>query len=68
MKLLGTSVFVALVSAWAISLSTAPATASIVCNDEGACWHAHEAYEYPPDVGIVIHPDNWRWRNDERYA
>jgi hypothetical protein len=68
MKFLGTLAFAALVGAWAISLSTTTATASIVCNDSGACWHTHETYDYPSGVGVIVHPDNWRWRSDEHYA
>ena len=41
----------------------APASAKIVCNDKGDCWHVHDAYTYPPEAGIVVHEDNWRWED-----
>jgi hypothetical protein len=47
---------------------TAPAaSAAIVCNGEGECWHVHRNYAYAPEFGVVVHPDNWRWGAGERY-
>ena len=44
------------------------ASARIICNEDGACWHSHEAYDYPPSAGVVIHPDDWRWKEGEHFA
>jgi hypothetical protein len=44
------------------------ASARIVCNANGDCWHAHEDYVYPPAAGVIIHPDDWRWKEGEHYA
>lgn len=41
--------------------------AAVVCNSDGDCWHAHETYAYPPDAGIVVHPDAWRWGPEAHY-
>ena len=49
-------------------VSSLSASARIVCNEDGDCWHVHEDYAYPPSAGIVIHPDNWRWKEGEHHA
>ncbi len=58
----------ALFAAGALAVSTAPASAEIVCNNEGACWHVHRPYPYHPEWGVVVHPNNWRWGPNEHYA
>ena len=67
MKVLGSMALLALVGAWAVALSTGPASAGVVCAGD-VCWHTHEAYDYPPDAAVVVHPDDWRWKNDEHFA
>jgi hypothetical protein len=44
------------------------ASAAIVCNGEGQCWHVRGRYAYRPEYGVVVHPDNWRWGRDEHFA
>ena len=44
------------------------ASASIVCNGEGQCWHAHRNYAYAPTYGVVVHPDGWKWGVREHYV
>ena len=50
----------------ALTLSGGPTFAAIVCSAD-ACWHTRETFVYPPEARIVIHPDNWRWRENEHY-
>jgi hypothetical protein len=50
----------AAMSAGVLAFSAMNASAAIVCNGN-VCWHAHEAYEYPSDARVVVHPDDWRW-------
>jgi hypothetical protein len=50
-----------------LALSAATASAAIVCSGR-VCWHTHEAFEYPPAAGVVVHPDDWRWGPHEHYA
>jgi hypothetical protein len=45
----------------------APASAAIVCSGD-ACWHVHGTYHYPPNVGIVVHSDHWRWGPHDHYV
>ena len=51
-----------------LALSSASASARIVCNEDGDCWHVHEEYAFPPGAHIVIHPDNWRWGEGEHFV
>jgi hypothetical protein len=55
------------ISAGVIVASMSGASAAIVCQGH-TCWHTHEAYDYPPRAGIVVHEDNWRWGPRERYV
>jgi len=68
MKLLATISFSALLGAWGVGLSTSAASARVVCNAEGDCWHTHSDYDYRPEFGLTVHPDNWKWKEGERHA
>lgn len=57
----------ALLGAGTISLISTSASARIVCNEDGDCWHVREAYDYRPGFKLVIHPDDWRWKEHEKY-
>jgi hypothetical protein len=35
-----------------LGLSSLSASARIVCNEDGDCWHVHEDYAYPPTAGV----------------
>jgi hypothetical protein len=41
--------------------------AAIVCSGN-VCWHTHERYVYPPDAGVIVHPDDWRWGPSEHFT
>lgn len=43
------------------------ASAEIVCNRDGDCWHVRHHYVYKPEFGLVVHPDNWRWATSDHY-
>lgn len=51
-----------------LAFSSLNASAAIVCNADGDCWHTPEVYTYPPGARVEIHPDNWRWRQGEHFA
>jgi hypothetical protein len=51
----------------ALSFSALNASAAIACVGP-VCWHSHEAYEYPPSAGVVVHGDDWRWGLKEHYS
>ena len=51
-----------------VGLSSMNASARIVCNSDGDCWHVQERYTYPPSVQLKVYPDNWHWRDGEHFA
>jgi len=57
----------AALSIGAMALSTGAASAYVVCNSDGDCWHVHDQYTYPTDSGIVVHEDTWSWDHDHPY-
>lgn len=38
--------------------ATSGASAYVVCNRDGDCWHTDHRYRYP-GAGYVWHPDDW---------
>ncbi|HVV65902.1 MAG TPA: hypothetical protein VHC42_10560 [Rhizomicrobium sp.] len=50
-----------------LAVTATSASADIVCNREGDCWHVKPHYVYRPEFGIVVHPNGWRWRAGEHY-
>lgn len=52
-------------AACALTLGATAASAAIVCNDDGDCWHVKEKYQYRPEFGVQIYPDNWKWADHE---
>ena len=67
MKTLAKMTFAALVGAGALAIA-APASARIVCNEDGDCWHVQTEYQYEPSFGLTIHPDDWKWKDGEKHA
>ena len=66
-KLLGKALAGATIGAGLLALSTIGASAAVACRGN-VCWHTQETYAYPPDAGVVIHEDNWRWGPRERFV
>lgn len=62
-KLLVTAALSAVIGAGSLVAFTAPASAAIVCNRSGDCWHTTGRYRYRPAWGLTVHPDNWTWRS-----
>ena len=56
---------VVLAVAGALALTATTASAEIVCNDEGDCWHTKTRHEYKPDFNLSIQPDNWKWADSD---
>ncbi|HTU00080.1 MAG TPA: hypothetical protein VMF58_18665 [Rhizomicrobium sp.] len=50
-----------------VTLATS-ASAAIVCNREGECWHVKGRYAYDAGWGLVVHPNNWRWGPREKFV
>jgi len=51
----------------ALVLSAGSASAEIVCNDDGDCWHVTERVEYPAELKLRVHPDDWKWTEHDHY-
>lgn len=58
----------AVMGAGLLALAAGSASAAIVCNAYGACWHVRNPYAYPPEAGIVVHPNGWRWGPGVHYV
>ena len=60
--------FAALLGLGSLALTAGNASAAVVCNGAGWCWHTHENYTYQPAWGVVVHPDTWTWGPTEHYV
>ena len=58
----------ALLGMGALALTAGTASAYVVCNSAGECWHTDHKYHYDNQVGVQYHPDDWyfhrNWAND----
>jgi hypothetical protein len=43
--------------------TTGMASAYVVCNDEGDCWHTDHR-EHHPGIHFIIHTDDWYFHHD----
>ncbi|MBS0233885.1 MAG: hypothetical protein JSR99_10405 [Proteobacteria bacterium] len=64
MKLVTTA---ALLGASMLAFTATTASADIVCNSDGDCWHAREHYRYEPGLHLRVHPDSWKWHHADHY-
>jgi hypothetical protein len=56
-----------LAGATVLILSAGAASAAVVCNSEGDCWHVRGRPAYRPEFGLRIYADDWRWRRGENF-
>jgi len=68
MKLISAITFAALTGVSAAALISTSASAGIVCNADGDCWHTQTDYQYQPTFGLTVHQNDWRWKEGERHA
>jgi hypothetical protein len=64
---LTTTLASAVTGAALLAASAVSASAAIVCNGN-VCWHTHETFTYPPEAGVIVHEDDWRWGPNERFV
>ncbi len=57
----------AVISLGALALGTGTAAAAIVCNESGDCWHVRDSYTYPDTARVVVHEDDWAWKDTDHY-
>jgi hypothetical protein len=58
---------VAILTIASLGLLGGTASAEIVCNDDGDCWHVKEKVEYPASVRLRVHSDDWKWTEHDHY-
>jgi hypothetical protein len=56
-----------LIAAGTLALAATSASAEVVCNDEGDCWHVKGKMDYKPEFRLHVHPDSWKWGEKEHY-
>jgi hypothetical protein len=66
-KALTTIVLTALLGVGTFALTAGSASAEVVCNNEGDCWHVKDHVTYPSGVTIQVHPDDWKWGDKDKY-
>jgi hypothetical protein len=70
-KALSTAAIALCMAAGALAATAGTASARVVCNNEGDCWHTDQNVHYPPAVGVRIHPDDWyfhqHWDDTHHY-
>lgn len=54
-----------LAGAGALALSATAASAAIVCNADGDCWHVKQNRDYAPTLKLKVYPDSWKWSENE---
>lgn len=54
-----------LVAVAGMFIITTGASAEIVCNDEGDCWHVKAKHEYKPEFGVRVYADDWKWADSD---
>ena len=64
MKHLGSAV---LMTVGLLVFGATTASAAIVCNGAGDCWRTKERYAYPPNAGVQIYADDWKWGPNDKY-
>jgi hypothetical protein len=67
---LSAAAIITLMSAGALFATTGAASARMVCNDSGDCWHTESDYTYP-GTGYTKHDDDWyfhqTWNDQQHY-
>jgi hypothetical protein len=69
-KTLSATAIITLMGTGALMALSAPASARMVCNNSGDCWHTDSNYRYGRDVGATYHNDDWyfhqHWNGDNQ--
>lgn len=67
-KTFTTAALALLMGAAALVAASAPASARVVCNRDGDCWHTESAPRVP-GIHFDVHPDDWyfhqKWDADK---
>ena len=70
-KALSTIVITVLLGTGALLMTAGAASARVVCNREGDCWHTDAPAPRVPGVTFSVHPDDWyfhqTWGSDRHF-
>jgi hypothetical protein len=70
-KAISTVAIATLLGVGALAATAGTASARVVCNAQGDCWHTDQKAKYPRDLKVTIHPDDWYfhqdWANDKAH-
>ena len=64
MKRIGSAVF-GIVGV--LAFTATGASAAIVCNELGDCWHVNEKYDYKPEFNLHVYSDDWAFPEGGKY-
>ncbi len=69
-KIMCKAALAAMMALGAVAVTSAPASARVVCNANGDCWHTDARVNYGPKIVLQSHPDDWyfhqKWENDQK--
>ena len=74
-SLLAKAALAAVLAGGTLAAAATTASADVVCNRYGECWHVRDHYNnYPTTLGVIFHDTAWearhhhdyRWRHDRR--
>jgi hypothetical protein len=68
MKTIHAIALAGVMGAGAFALTSTTASAAIVCNADGDCWHTQTEYQYEPTFGLTVHDNNWKWKEGEKHS
>lgn len=49
-----------------IAMAVSPASAAVVCNEQGDCWRVKQKYDYKPEWRLRVYDDNWKWSDSDK--
>jgi hypothetical protein len=66
-----TAAFAAIFGAGVLIVTAGTASARVVCNSEGDCWHTDAPAPRAPGITFSAHPDDWyfhqTWGSDRHF-
>lgn len=67
MKALCRNALLGIFAAGSIAVASSAASAAIVCNEDGDCWHVKDKYDYKPEFKLNVYPDDWKWKDADSH-
>ena len=68
MRTISAVAFASLIGVSAAALISTSASAAIVCNSDGDCWHTQTEYKYQPAFGLTVHQNDWKWNEGDKHT